>query len=284
MNCQEFRQNLSLYIDDALEPSQDVRLFCDEHLRGCPLCRSELAEMQVLHRGLQSLARHDIPADLMNAVRRSVSIEVAAQKPASKSAFGRSGWDNWFEFRFMPYTVGTLASVLLFAMMFAALRTAMTTFREFQEQGIARTRQQTGNNLVIASHLIQKQYDSAPVFSAADYAALRSPYALESPSLNPKGAFVAFTNSLARGEMDDEGMVVVAEVFSNGIAKVSDVLNAPHDKQTLDELNRILKSEPAFVPAAYDNRPENMRVVLLIQKVEVHDETTRIEPLKTRKF
>jgi anti-sigma factor RsiW len=285
MNCQEFRQNISLYIDGTFF-SSEVRAAFDAHLEACPVCRTELVEMTSLRRNLQILKRPQAPTDLTEMLRRSVAIELAGRQAVKKPAFTSFNWKNWCEFNLMPYAVGTLASVLFFVMMFAALRTAMTTFRDYQADRILIG--QTGESstpIMIASAVASnrlRQADTNLPFSAADYAALRSPYALESPSLNPKSAFVAFTSSLTRGEMSDEAVVIVADVFSNGIAKVADVIEAPHDRQKLDELERILNNEPAFVPAVYDKRPENMRVVILIQKVDVRDEQN--DSKASRKF
>jgi hypothetical protein len=66
-------------------------------------------------------------------------------------------------------------------------------------------------------------------------------------------------------------MVVVADVFSNGSASLAGVVQAPRDKQMLDEFERALRKDAAFVPASMDNRPETMRVVFAVQKVDVDD-------------
>ena len=151
-------------------------------------------------------------------------------------------------------------------MVFLALQASINAFRRL-ETALARSEQHGDVAKIV--RLNTPQYDTNLPFSAADYAALRSPYALESPSLNPKSTFVSATSSLMRGELSDEAVIIVADVFGNGIAKVADVLEAPRNKNALSELERVLQSEPAFVPASYDKRPENIRVVLLIQKVDV---------------
>jgi hypothetical protein len=66
-------------------------------------------------------------------------------------------------------------------------------------------------------------------------------------------------------------MIVVANVFSNGSASLADVVQAPKDKRMLDEFESALRRDPAFVPASYDRRPDTMRVVFAVQKVDVDD-------------
>jgi hypothetical protein len=278
MNCQEFRSNLSLYVDDVFETSPTIRALCEEHLRGCPVCRAGVADLRELKSSLSAIRRPVVSTDFTDSLRRSVATELIAQKATRKTVFSRSDWQNWFEFNLMPYTIGTLASVLLFVMMFASLRTAMNAFRSLEFE-IAVAEQNTTR--VLAANTT-KIYDTSLPYSPADYAALRSDYAFESPSLNPKGALVAFTSSLMRGEVDDSAVVVVADVFGNGLARVSDVLEAPHDQNKLEELEQILNNEPVFVPAAYDKRPESVRVVLMIQKVNIRGDNADV--LKSKKF
>src|SRR2546425_738271 len=74
---------------------------------------------------------------------------------------------------------------------------------------------------------------------------------------------------LASNEFDD--MVVVADVFSNGSASLADVVQAPRDRRMLDDFESALRRDPAFVPASLDRRPDTMRVVFTVQKVDVRD-------------
>jgi hypothetical protein len=70
-------------------------------------------------------------------------------------------------------------------------------------------------------------------------------------------------------EADD--MVVVADVFSNGSAALADVVQAPRDRQMLADFEVALRQSAAFVPASWDRRPDTMRVVFTVQKVDVRD-------------
>ncbi|HKQ99046.1 MAG TPA: hypothetical protein VJT09_00155, partial [Pyrinomonadaceae bacterium] len=102
------------------------------------------------------------------------------------------------------------------------------------------------------------------------FAAQRAPFNGESPSLNPRGALAELTREQSqRREEDDDGMIVVTDVFSNGNASLADVVQAPRDRRMLAAFRDALRKNAAFVPAYYDRRPETMRVVFVVQKVGV---------------
>jgi hypothetical protein len=66
-------------------------------------------------------------------------------------------------------------------------------------------------------------------------------------------------------------MVIVADVFTNGSASLANVVQAPRDRRMLQEVANALQRDAAFVPASLDRRPETMRVVFSVQRVEVHE-------------
>ena len=78
-------------------------------------------------------------------------------------------------------------------------------------------------------------------------------------------------NGNAPGSKSRDEMVVVADVFSNGAASLTDVMHAPRDRRMLDDFQAALRNNAAFVPASIDGRPDTMRVVFSIQRVEVRD-------------
>jgi hypothetical protein len=114
--------------------------------------------------------------------------------------------------------------------------------------------------------------DGEPVLKPSDYARSRMAIAGESPSINPQGALVALTRSLVRGEMKDDEVVVVADVFGNGLAQIAEVIEPSHDRHAVAELQKALESDPAYAPfvsADMDRRSDAVRVVLKIQSVSV---------------
>lgn len=269
MNCSEFRQNLSLYVDDALAP--DVRAVCDEHLHDCPLCRTDLTETRNLTLLLQHNLQPVVPPGLAVLLKNSLAIELVAQRQieqtnANKPLFWQSLWQKHLQPQLLPYTAGGLASILFFMMMFGSLLGSMASFRRLQEQ--ARRERQVREE-VLAAASTQTPYETLYSLPAADYAVRRISVASESPSLNPQSNFVALTASLTRGEASDEAIMVVADVLENGFAKITQVIEPPREPRKLAELERLLDEDPAFVPATLDRRPENVRVVFFIQKVEV---------------
>jgi len=62
---------------------------------------------------------------------------------------------------------------------------------------------------------------------------------------------------------------VVADVFSNGTAALADVVQAPRNPRMLADFELALRETTAFVPASLDRRPDTMRVVFTVQKVDV---------------
>jgi len=119
-------------------------------------------------------------------------------------------------------------------------------------------------------------YDITKPISSASYAALRTPFNTESPSLNPAGALATLGWQVDHwrrtNRQGDDDMVIVADVFTNGSASLADVVQAPRDHRVLEEFEKALRTDPAFVPASLDRRPETMRVVFSVQRVDVHEQ------------
>jgi hypothetical protein len=264
MTCEETQQSFSLYVDDQL--ALPVRSATDEHLRHCPVCRAQLVEMRSIIRGLGSFSRPVPPVGLAASISDALMIEAAAlrRQPALPLYVRLT---EWLRPHLMPYTVGALASTLLFIGMFAALRTSLMAFRDWDNA--SRASQETYRVFYLKEG--EGGYDINKPVSAQYLSTQRAPYGVESPSLNPRGALAALTRSHAHGGDGDDDMIVVTDVFSNGSATLSDVVQAPRDPRMLDEFQSALRKDPAFVPASFDRRPQTMRVVFVIQKVDVRE-------------
>jgi len=114
---------------------------------------------------------------------------------------------------------------------------------------------------------------SVPELTPFQYARSRSNISEESPSVNPSGTLVSLANSLENSRMDDEEVVVVADVFQNGAARVTNVVESGKSRSTMARLMKALdgeKTSPPFVPASLDNRGGLVRVVLKFQNVNVN--------------
>jgi anti-sigma factor RsiW len=238
MNCDETQKSFSPYLDDALAGESCGAV--EAHLETCPFCRQRLAETRATLRALSSLSRPSAPADLVSDIRYAVLVERAArvQQPWTPAWLRAL---RWIEPRVMPYTVGALTSILLFFMVVKALKPQMVLLRE----------------------LAQAVREEPPE------SAVPAPFSSESPSLNPSGDLLRVMADQSR----DDDVTIVANVFSNGSASIEEVMQSPRDARTLAQIEEALRRTPAFVPASLDQRPQTMRVVLSLSKVNVHDHT-----------
>jgi hypothetical protein len=147
----------------------------------------------------------------------------------------------------------------------------MTTFSDWDRA--SRQSDETAYRIIRVRGSGGAGYDLTKPVAPDVFAAMRAPYAIESPSLNPRGALAALTRSqLHSHEPDDDDMVVVTDVFSNGSASLAGVVQPPRNRRMLEEFQAALRHDAAFVPASYDRRPETMRVVFVVQKVKVDEQ------------
>ena len=246
MTCEETRQTLSLYVDDCV--SLPARVAIDEHLDRCPVCRAEIAELRALTRRLNLMTRPAPPEDLVGTITDLLAIEAAARLQSPKIPLGKR-IARFLEPRLMPYTVGSFASVIMFMLMLIALRPHFVALREAALQ----------QTVVID-------------ITAESLAGERAGFGEQSPTLDPRGSLAALTRAYAHPHPDDysdaDDMIVVADVFSNGAASLAEVVNPPRDKRMLDEFSSALRQDAAFVRASLDGRPDTMRVVFAVQKVD----------------
>lgn len=259
MTCEEATQLLSQFIDDVLPSS--LRVNVDKHLDRCPVCRAHVAQFRSVSRSLRQLARPVAPADLAAQINIALAIEAGAQQQSPKLSWA-DRLTLWLEPRLMPYGVGSLASVIMFAGVFIALSPHFMALQQASRQlsTVLVFRSSPGPDL------------NQPV-NSQDFSNQRAPFAEQSPTLNPGGALAALTSSYAQPHRNQEGddMVVVADVFSNGSASLAGVVQAPRDRQMLADFEVALRQSAAFVPASFDRRPDTMRVVFTVQKVDVRE-------------
>ncbi len=255
--CEELQFDLPLYFDGSL--NTDERSTIDEHLPECPLCRQKLSEFEELSLVLRSIPRHSAPVDLVNAIRASVGAQLALSTgyPTFRLIERRRRWtDIWL----MPSATGAIATLVIgFTLLSLTLSSSPVPLSARESSGT-----QLKTPVFLASN---------PDISPDDYVRSRFAVSGESPSVNPRGALVALTRSLVRGEMHDDEVVVVADVFSNGLARIAEVVEPSRDRKAVEELQKALGSDPSFapfVPANLDQRSSDpIRVVLKIQSVNV---------------
>lgn len=265
MSCEETRNTLSSYIDDCV--SLPARVAINDHLNRCPVCRAEVSDLRSLTRSLSSMTRPKPPADLSDTITDLLTIEAAARQAIKPSFSVRVA--RFIEPRLMPYTVGSFASVILFFLMFTALRPHFVALREAALQNNVDS--VTMVNIYEGGH-----YNLYQPVSQQDFADSRAPFGEQSPSLNPTGSLAALTRAYSRprasyyADGDSDDMIVVTDVFSNGSASLAVVVQPPKDKRMLADFESALRRDAAFVPASFDRRPDTMRVVITLgPKVQV---------------
>ena len=270
MKCSDVQLDLPLYADGTLPEVGTSRVAA--HLDTCPVCRTANGELVEMRSALRSMRRPGVPLYLNARIRSAASSERRAM---------RGGWmplsadvREWLMYAIMPYSVGTIASVVLGLGLLILLGSSAGRYRQFAGGGIG----PADSGVMLAQD--RDPWAETPVdgVSPVAFAKQRSDVAGESPSLNPKGALVALTRSLVRGSMKDDEVVVVADVFSDGLAQIQQVVEPTRDSRAVEELQKAFDSDPAFapfVPAKLENRPPSMRVVLRFQRVDVKTGLTK---------
>ena len=260
MKCENLQFNLSLYIDKIL--TDEERAIVDKHLAQCPLCRQRLDDFAALRQSLRRISQPPaMPKDLLASVKTAVRAELAPAAPKKKAYFS-SSFREFLQMRVMPLTVGTAASLFFgFSLLWILLTSA---------------NRQIPNDTYMSSEVsvfrpVRTSADAE--ITAADIVAERGLVSSESPSINPQGALMAMTKSLLSKNLKEDEVVVVADVSSDGLAQIEEVVEPLNDENTVYELEKAMQkdsSDAPFVPAFLDRRADSVRVVLKIQRVDVN--------------
>lgn len=263
MTCLESQKAFTPYLDGVLTREESAAL--GEHVGGCPLCRQGLEETRAIVRDLSLLGRPAPPADLSATIRNALVIERAARN-ATPRLSPAERVTHWLRARLMPYSVGAVYSAVLFVAVFGGLSQQLRILRNLAEAQAL----ESGQPVVWADG--RDGFDVTRPLSPDLAAAARAAYGPESPTLNPRGALAALTLAPPRdGNPDDDDMIVVADVYSNGSASLAEVVEPPRNRRMVEDLQDALRKSPAFVPASLDRRPQTMRVVFVLQKMNVDD-------------
>src|SRR5213593_388860 len=119
MSCDQIQESLSLYYDDGL--TAEARANCYRHLEVCPVCRAHLAELRSLKRALAVLPRPTPPPDLIPTINRTLRSAGANGHSRHATTIGDL-LGEWLEPVVARYAFSSIASIILFAAVFAALR------------------------------------------------------------------------------------------------------------------------------------------------------------------
>src|SRR6266436_5589234 len=219
MSCDDIQQSLSLYVDDGL--TADERLTVYQHLEVCPVCRARVGELRNLRSSLAMLSTPLPPADLIPAINTALAARVAEQRERRNATAmdAINDWAlKWLQPRPMRYAFSSLASIIIFSAVFAALRPHMIALREATLAFGQVQLTTVPNDFVVTEY---DMYDITKPISPESYAALRTPYNTESPSLNPGGALAMLSwepRELHESAQGQDDMMIVADVFTNGSA------------------------------------------------------------------
>jgi anti-sigma factor RsiW len=265
MTCLESQKAFSPYLDGALNRESSAAL--GEHIGVCPVCRHQLEETRALVRGLSLMPRTPAPPDLSSSIRAALVIERAASNATPRLSPSERA-TRWLGVRLMPYSVGAVYSIILFAAVFGGLWQQLKILRNLTDAQALESGQPYSVTWVDG----RGGYDVTRPLAPGLAAAARAPFATESPTLNPRGALAALTlTPPSEGQPDDDDMIVVADVYGNGSATLAEIVEPPRNRRMVDELQDALRKSPAFVPASLDRRPQTMRVVFVLQKMNVAD-------------
>lgn len=274
MKCEELRSDLALYGDGFLPEERSSMI--EAHFESCPVCRAKNAAHLEIISDLRLIERPRVSADLQRSLRIAVASELNDRRHVVP--FFSHGVGEWLQMRLMPYAVGIAASLVIGL----GVLTFLLSNIQSGDQSVAKRSGNGETGMLLATNRdpYSGQGDE-PIFPA-DYARNRLAVSGESPSLNPQGALVAMTSSLLRENRGNDGVVVVADVFSNGVAQIKEVISPSYNSRTISDLEKAMDAElgnAPFVPASLDNRSDSVRVVLRFQQVDVD---TR-QPVKRRK-
>ncbi len=265
MKCTDLQLVLPVYSDDVLSELELAQV--SEHLNHCPLCRQKVIDFQELRTGLRAVPRPEFSASAMQSLRNTIAgrLTTSTSSPTFQLIGDRRRWlDVWL----MPYAVGAMSTLILgFTMLWVIVSS------EVQPQAVASTQSGSTSNAILVPYVAPDFSRVEIELSPMEYASSRSAFSSESPSINPNGSLAALTKTLGKNDVEDDEVTVVADVYGNGVAEITEVVEPSSDRSAVGELQKALESGPAssaFVPASFDNRSETIRVVLKIQNVIVN--------------
>jgi hypothetical protein len=265
MKCSDIQLDLALYADGSLSETQATDIAT--HLDTCPVCRAANAEFVEMRSALAQMRRPDVPLYLNTRLKAAA----ASERRVIRNAWMPFPADvrEWLTHAVMPYSVGTVASVVLGIGLLFLLGSSAVRNSQFASGGVG----PRASGVMLAQDRDPWAEPTVDGVSPVAFAKSRADVAGESPSINPKGALVALTRSFVRGSMKDDEVVVVADVFSDGVAQIQEVVEPSRDSRAIDDLQKAFDSDPSFapfVPAKLENRPDSVRVVLRFQRVDVN--------------
>lgn len=258
MRCSDIENELPLYYDSVLDADGNAAI--EEHLQKCPLCRQRLDEYKRVQAALGSAYAARVPQSLLDSIRAAVATELGGSFLTPQFRLIETKRD-WITVWLLPSSVGGAAALLLaFSTLWFILNSVTP-------------------NLLAGERKSGSVSTNLPIFierrniTPDEFAGSRKDVSGESPSVNPRGSIIELTRLLVSEGVKDDEVVVVADVYENGSAKIAEIVEAPNDRRAVKEIRRAFDSDLAyapFVPASLDQRSDRVRVVFKIQSVNVY--------------
>lgn len=257
MNCEEIINELSI------DPNS-VHHSVASHLAACPNCRAARDEFLSLSSRLSGISKPRYSVRSEYQLRNALKEEI---RGGARASWFESPFLQWTQYRLMPVFAGTAASLVIGFSLLMFLFSSSN-----QTSTIADSRSSREDRLMLASrNLSPNAGDTAPIF-ADEYARNRMSFAAESPSINPQGSLIAMSNAMSSEGRSPDGVVVVANVFEDGLARIEEVVSPTKSRKAIADLQKALDADlgdAPFVPASLDGRSDRVRVVLRFQQVDV---------------
>ncbi len=134
MECNEIRDNLSLYIDDEL--SEEEKKALEEHLDNCPECLKELEEYRIIIKALNELPDEEPPAGYCKRLHEKLLKADKEEETAKTVVFPSKSRGN--RFRWVKYG-GLAAALVLVFLVYGNSRGMMNNSSSKMAENIAPT-------------------------------------------------------------------------------------------------------------------------------------------------
>jgi hypothetical protein len=260
MKCNDLHTKISQYVDGYLEVGEHPAI--ELHLSECPLCREYSEDLRSLRLNLSRLGRPELTLPATNRIKLALRSDIRGNRTGISHDMR-----EWIQMSLMPMSIGVAATLVIglsfLTLMFNAANGVDETARYGDSQN---------DRFLLASNKGPYSGFGPREISPIDFARTRLEFAGESPSINPQGALVDISHELLKNRPTSDEVVVVADVFSNGLAQIAEVVEPTNNSRVLNDLQRAMDGDlgdAPFVPAVIDNRSASVRVVLKFQSVNV---------------
>lgn len=274
MKCEDLKTELILSVDRI---STDLA----SHLAVCPVCRETQQELREMRNGLSALSKANIPVGLAFSLKEKAKAAAASARGQNSAtpefiptilAAPRRSW-------LMPTLSGAFASLIVFLFVFNILTSDSLVPRSQPDDKVALAPKKFGtSSIMLATNAPPSPATASVAVTAADLARSRSPFTADSPTINPKGGILSLADKLVTQKLGDQGVVVVANVLGNGSAEIETVIEPDENAEVIAELKKAFidtTKETPFVPSSVDERPDNMKIVMIFRTVDVSAKQSR---------